>query len=262
MRRIQFVELHEQAWLPSPLRDEITDTLQFGLNLFNAYAPAVPLLRKALDSTRSGSVVDLCSGGGGPWLRFYGKLRGEAQQLHVTLTDKYPSASAFQGAGAVSEGPITYYPSTVDAMNVPNELKGFRTIFTSFHHFSREEARATLQNAVEAGEGIGAFELTRRAPRMIALMLGWVFMLFVCTPLIRPFRWSRLFWTYLVPVIPLVLLFDGIVSCLRTYSLRELDEIVGTLAANEYQWEIGESTGKVPITYLIGCPRELAAKPS
>ena len=53
----------------------------------------------------------------------------------------------------------------------------------------------------------------------------------VCDPIIfrpacPPFRWSRLLWTYLVPVIPLVLLFDGIVSCLRSYRPDELLKLV------------------------------------
>ena len=116
-------------------------------------------------------------------------------------------------------------------MKVPSELKGFRTMFTSFHHFSPEEARAILQNAADAGEGIGIFEITRRAPLTIGLMFSWVVMLFVCTPWIRPFRWSRLLWTYLIPIIPVVLLFDGVVSCLRTYRPQELREIVDKLTA-------------------------------
>jgi hypothetical protein len=111
-------------------------------------------------------------------------------------------------------------------MKVPGELQGFRTMFSSFHHFSPEEARAILQNAVEAGQGIGIFEITRRAPSTIALMFPWAIMLFVFTPLIRPFRWSRLLCTYVVPIIPLVLLFDGVVSCLRTYQPQELREMV------------------------------------
>jgi len=133
-------------------------------------------------------------------------------------------------------------------------------MFTSFHHFSPEEARAILQNAADAGEGIGIFEITRRAPSTIGLMFSWVVMLFVCTPWIRPFRWSRLLWTYLIPIIPLVLLFDGVVSCLRTYRPQELHEIVEQLTASEYQWEIGEqASGRAPITYLIGYPLACAA---
>jgi hypothetical protein len=263
MPRVQFLELHEQPWFPSSIRDEITDALQFGLNLSKAYAPIAPLLQGVLDSAGSCSVVDMCSGGGGPWLELSRnlqsrKLQGGAPGLqisHIWLTDKYPNLRALENAGAASENRITYYPHPVDAMKVPSELKGFRTMFTSFHHFSPEEARAILQNAADAGEGIGIFEITRRAPLTIGLMFPWALMPLVCTPWIRPFRWSRLLWTYLIPIIPLVFLFDGVVSCLRTYRPQELREIVDKLRAGEYQWEIGEhSSGRAPITYLVGYP--------
>jgi hypothetical protein len=268
MRRIQFIELHEQPWIPSSLRDDITDALQFGLNLSKAYAPIASLLRGVLDSAGSCSVVDLCSGGGGPWLELsrelkFRNLQGGVPELQISriwLTDKYPNLRALENAGAPSENCITYYPSSVDAMRVPSELKGFRTMFTSFHHFSPEEARAILQNAADAGEGIGIFEITRRAPLTIGLMFAWALMPFVCTPWIRPFRWSRLLRTYLIPITPLVFLFDGVVSCLRTYRPQELREIVDKLTAGDYQWEIGEhSSGKVPITYLIGYPQARVA---
>jgi hypothetical protein len=87
-------------------------------------------------------------------------------------------------------------------------------------------------------------------------MFPWALMPFFFTPWIRPFRWSRLFWTYLIPVVPFVFLFDGIVSCLRTYRPEELREMVGELTAAGYQWQIGEQSGmhgEMPITYLIGC---------
>jgi len=263
MRRVQFVELHEQPWFPSSIREEITDALQFGFNLFKVYSPIAPLLQRALDSTRSGSIVDLCSGGGGPWLELSRKLQsrkleGDPTALQIWLTDKYPNLRAFEKVRAVSENHIAFYAGPVDAMKVPRELKGLRTMFTSFHHFSPEGARDILQNAVDAGEGIGIFEGTRRAPSTIGLMFAWVLMLVVCTPWIRPFRWSRLLWTYLVPIIPLVLLFDGVVSCLRTYRPQELRELVEKLTAAGYQWESGEysrAIGEPRITYLIGYPR-------
>ena len=261
MRRVQFIELHEQPWFPSSLRDDVTDALQFGFNRLRAYAPIAPLLQSELDSTGSRSVVDMCSGGGGPWLDLSRKLQcrdrgGDSSGLQVWLTDKYPNLGAFQSVSASSDDHITFYPDSVDAMKVPGALKGLRTMFTSFHNFSPEDARAILQNAVDAGESVGIFEITRRAPSTIGLMFAWVLLLFVQTPWIRPFRWSRLLWTYLVPIIPLVLLFDGVVSCLRTYRPQELREIVAKLTASGYQWDIGElagGTAKTPITYLIGC---------
>jgi hypothetical protein len=154
MRRIHLFEFHEQPWFPSSIRDEITDMLQFGLNLTNAYGPAVPLLKRALLSTGSSFVVDLCSGGGGPWLALSRKLRGSAPALQICLTDKYPNLTSFKNAKAISDD-FTFYRGPVDATNVPSELKGFRTMFTSFHHFPRAEALAILQGTVDARQSIG-----------------------------------------------------------------------------------------------------------
>ena len=93
------------------------------------------------------------------------------------------------------------------------------------------------------------------------LMLPVPLMVILMTPFIRPFRWSRLFWTYLIPLVPLVSLFDGLVSCLRTYSVAELRELVEGLEGEHYQWEIAELKSKpnpIPVTYLIGVPVEHA----
>jgi hypothetical protein len=256
MCRVQLIEIHEQSWFPSLLRDEATEALQFGFNLLNVYGPVAPLLQGALDSTSSRPIVDLCSGGGGPWLALGRKLHDDRPQLQVWLTDKYPNPRAVENVTKGSENHIRCYPGSVDATKVPDDLQGFRTIFTSFHHFSPEDARAVLQNAVDAGEGIGIFEVTRRTPLTILVTLAWALLLFLCTPWIRPFRWSRLLWTYVVPIIPLVLLFDGVVSCLRSYRPQELQEIATRLSANDYHWKIGETAGRLPITYLIGYPRE------
>ena len=267
MRRIQFIEIHEQPWCPSFVRDGLTDALQFGFNLLKIYAPIAPLLQSALDSTGNRSIVDMGSGGGGPWLDLSRRLHGNPP-LQIWLTDKYPNVGAFQKIVAfqniktATENHIAFCPDSVDAMNVPREFKGLRTMFTSFHHFPPEEGRAILQNAVDAGDSIGIFEVPRRSWSTIVLTFGLVLLLFVSTPWIRPFRWSRLFWTYLIPIIPLVLLFDGVVSCLRTYRPQELREIVAKLTANDYQWESGEyskSLGASPITYLIGYPQAKAS---
>jgi hypothetical protein len=68
MRRLQFIEIHDRNWFPEFLRDEVTNFLQWLLNLAHAYQSIVPRLREALESAGSGQVLDLCSGAGGqPW---------------------------------------------------------------------------------------------------------------------------------------------------------------------------------------------------
>jgi hypothetical protein len=83
MRRAQLIELHEQPWFPLSLRHEITDALQFGLNRLKAYAPIAPLLQSSLDSTQCRSIVDMCSGGGGPWLDLSRRLQPDVQIFRI-----------------------------------------------------------------------------------------------------------------------------------------------------------------------------------
>ena len=255
--RIHLIEFHEQLWFPATIREEITDALQFGLDLCKAYAPIAALLRNALACNHSHSIVDLCSGGGGPWPRLSEKLQQAGQPLQILLTDKYPRLDANADRKMVSADSVSFYPASVDPRHVPITLPGFRTMFSSFHHFSPEDARTVLQSAINAKQPIGVFEITRRTAETIVLMFPWALLCLFFTPWIRPFRWSRLLWTYVIPVIPLVLLFDGVVSCLRSYKPSELREMVEQLNAAEYRWEIGERPGifgLLPVTYAIGVP--------
>jgi hypothetical protein len=59
----------------------------------------------------------------------------------------------------------------------------------------------------------------------------------------------------LVPIVPFVLWYDGIVSCLRAYSRNELEEMIGLLNSSAYQWNVGEDrSGFLPVTYVLGYP--------
>jgi hypothetical protein len=167
----------------------------------------------------------------------------------VVLTDKYPNRLA-------RSGQLPFDPVPVDATAVPSDLEGFRTLFTSFHHFRPAEARAILADAVRQGQGIGVFEISRRAPIEIALIAFTWFAVLMLVPFIRPFRWSRLAWTYLPPVLPLVGAFDGVVSCLRTYSPAELRALLHGL--DSHDWQVGETRSPgspLVVTYLVGVPK-------
>lgn len=175
----------------------------------------------------------------------------------IVLTDKFPNLPALARTRAATRGRVQFHSESVDATRVPAGLDGFRTLFTSFHHFRPDAARAILRDAMRSRQGIGVFEVTARRP--IAVLAGALVPLLVllAAPFIRPFRWSRLGWTYLPPVLPAVATFDGIVSCLRTYDSAELRALTVDLTEDGYRWEAGELAGRwspVPVTYLIGYP--------
>jgi hypothetical protein len=175
----------------------------------------------------------------------------------VMLTDKFPNIEIAERVARRSGGRIVVEARSVDALNVAPDLRGFRTMFTAFHHFRPDQASAILNDAVRAKVGIGIFEFTERSVLgLLALFFSPVAVL-VCVPFLRPFRWSWALFTYLIPVIPLMAMFDGMVSCLRTYSPDELRGLVRELGATGYEWQIGTVRSwrsPLPITYLIGYP--------
>ncbi len=259
MDRLHLFEIEDQPWCPRFLRDAGTEYLEFMETRTGGYRPIVARLAGALAATGRREVVDLCSGGGGPWLDLLPVVSRElGAPLRVHLTDRYPNPRAFDRAERESKGAIRFEREPVDALDVPKQLDGFRTLFSSFHHFRPEQARALLADAVRRRSGIAVFEATERSLVSFVSILFAPLLALLVTPFIRPFRWSRLLFTYPIPLIPLLILFDGVVSCLRSYSPRELRALTGGLEGRDYRFEIGvEKAPLVPVgvTYLIGIPQ-------
>ena len=259
MRRLHLFEIEDQSWCPGVLRDALTDYLRFVMDRFTPYAPAAPLLARALDRAGASRVVDLCSGGGGPWVDLLRRLREQGRTaLRVQLTDYYPNRVAFARLRDLSDGVILGVVDRVDATDVPPHLAGFLTMFTALHHFHPAVARQILEGAVRQRRGIAAFEITRRSAIDIVGMLFFALGVLVFTPFIRPFRWSRLLWTYVIPLVPLLAWWDATVSCLRTYTPDELRAMVAPLGGNDYTWDVGIVRASLPpvtMTYVIGTPR-------
>lgn len=256
------MEIHDHPWCPGVIRDGVTDFLQHASSHGGYYTALLPTICYFIDRLEARRVIDLCSGGGGPWLHLYPIIaRTSGDSFRIILTDRHPNLAAFRQARELSGGVVDFREEPVDAGALPAELSGFRTMFSSFHHFPPRLAGEILQNAVDSRQGIGIFEMTGRQAASLLTMLTVPFFVLLLTPSIRPFRWSRLLLTYLLPVIPLVVLIDGIVSCLRTYTVQELADLTGSLAGAAYDWEIREirSPGALfPVTYAIGCPRPAA----
>lgn len=236
----------------------MTDFLRFTMERFAPYAVVAPLLARALTRLGETRIVDLCSGGGGPWLDLVRRIPASGGPVvRVMVTDAYPNRAAQARLRAETDGAVSGYPDPVLATSVPEELGGFRTLFTALHHFPPPVAREILAQAVRRGVGIGVFEITRRSLLSLVGMLFLPLFVLLATPFIRPFRWSRLVLTYLVPLVPLAVWFDGTVSCLRSYTPDELLALARADAPGSVDWDAGvirSSPFITRVTYLIGVP--------
>jgi hypothetical protein len=254
MRRFHLFELEDQPWFPAVVRDLATDYLQFIQTKFRIDRAMTPIVRRVLERSGAARIVDLCSGGSGPLLLIVRDLAAEGVPIHATLTDLFPNVPAFAKIAAASEGLISFETEPVDARAVPASLPGLRTIFNGFHHLKPADAAAVLHAAAAACQPIGIFELSERSWRTLGVV-GTPLIVWLATPFMRPFLWRRLFWTYLVPMVPLTCFWDGIVSQLRAYTPDELKRLCE--GSNPMCWEIGQvpiARGRGRLTYLIGFP--------
>jgi len=149
----------------------------------------------------------------------------------------------------------------VDVLAVPGELAGMRTMFDALHHFRAEDVRKILEDAARAGVPIASFD---GANRTLPVIVGSIFipiLVLLLTPIIRPFRLGRIVFTYLIPIMPLLIMFDGFVSHMRGHTAAELAAIGKSIQAQPglegYGFEVGEfKVGPGAVTYIVGSPTD------
>ncbi|KAG7286533.1 hypothetical protein NEMBOFW57_008844 [Staphylotrichum longicolle] len=238
------------------------------------------LLRTHLPSLPSYVFIDFCAGGGGPTPAIERHLNNPSHRvvspqeekkagsgeppLQFVLTDLHPHTDLWAQAAAQSRN-ISYVREPVDASDAPRALvdgyrskgkKVFRLFNLAFHHFGDGLARRILRDTVEGGgNGFGIFELQDRglAGFLSCCLFG------VGTLIMAPYYavlWGApmaLFFTYVVPILPVVLVFDGWMSCLRTRTADEVEALLRTCGAEEKEiakWEI--KSGSEPFMWPVG----------
>ncbi|MBZ0112392.1 MAG: class I SAM-dependent methyltransferase [Thermoanaerobaculia bacterium] len=239
MPRLHLLEIEDQTWCPRFLRDAATDLLAFVENSVDRpYHHFVGRLIEALEATSVDRIVDLCSGGGGPLPTLSRLLDQHGHPVSIRLTDLHPNIDRLTQLTRDHENFEAEW-APVDATNVPEELAGMRLLCEGFHHFRPDDARSILQDAVDQGVPIAILELVARAPGSILGVLLSPPIAMLGTLFLRPFTWKHLLFGIFIPLIPFLIVFDGVVSCLRIYSPAELQDLVdGVRGSEDYVWHI------------------------
>lgn len=196
------------------------------------------------------SVIDFCSGAGGPIPtieRIVNEQRSAQGKKPVPflMSDLYPNLDAWLEVCAQSKGSLSFIPQEVDATDPPvsatsstsrysrtaqgyrSDTRVFRLYCLAFHHFDDELARKVLESTMQTADGFAIIELQDRYLSSFALILGNIPFMYVMA-LYRHWRnvWM-LFFVYVLPVVPFINTFDGLVSCLRTRSFKEVMGLIG-----------------------------------
>ncbi len=259
MKRKHLIELHEQPWMPAFMRRLVTEFLSLFIMQFHVYAPCTQKIAELIQKTHAKKIIDFCSGSGGPIFTLLKMLQEQHDiNIPILLSDIFPDQEIAKQLNHNKEfAGVEYSDQPINALNYNESQSSLRTFFTSFHHFKQKEAACILKNAVNSREPIAIFEFTENVFSRWCKDLLIPFFAFRLMPKLKNLGWKRYLFTYFIPIAPLVLLWDGMVSNLRTYSVKELKAMTASLDSEGYVWSVGQcksSMRHLNLTYLIGYP--------
>ncbi|KAI4603948.1 hypothetical protein KJ359_000070 [Pestalotiopsis sp. 9143b] len=191
------------------------------------------------------SYADMAAAGNGS-TEGNGKDASDSRAVDFVLTDLHPHPESWAQIAAASKH-VSYVPFPVDASDAPEGLvekyksrgrRVFRLFNLAFHHFDDPLARAILKNTVETSDGFGIFEMQDRSLGSLVTCFLYGFFILLCAPFFYWWSPTRLFFVYAMPIVPFVLVFDGIISSLRTRTPEEVEVLLRTCGADTRDWEI------------------------
>ncbi len=259
MKRIHLFEFEDSAWFPNWLRVCMTRLIVVMHRLMGTSEELAKIIDRALSASGKTKIIDLCSGSGGPMPDVLRVLEEQynRKNIELTLSDLYPNLEAAERFNSEKDN-ISYESQSVDVTKIAADHHGLRTMICSFHHMTPVQAKKILQSAQNDQAPICIFEISdNSAPILPALLISFPITFLMClfiTPLARPMSWQQLVFTYLIPIIPICYAWDGSVSNVRTYTLKDLDELINDIQIPNYTWEKGTIGGRMKKMYLTGMP--------
>ncbi|KAI1404842.1 hypothetical protein F4819DRAFT_494623 [Hypoxylon fuscum] len=260
--RFHLLEIGDQSWCPEFLREyshlarmqmwrmdgkgkdgEQSTPAEFACDVMLDHIPDLSAY----------TLVDPCAGGGGPIPilepALNRKLRERGRDpVRFVLSDLWPSLERWASIAKRSEN-IRYIAEPRDATKVgrlaePGK-KECRLYNLCFHHFDDPAAELVLRSAVESSDAFVIFEMTNRT---LTAFLNTTFI--VLSPFFTTLMWFRnspihMFFTYIIPLVPLMFAVDGYVSCIRGRTNKELDGLMRRqkdLDLSGWEFKSGETT--------------------
>lgn len=207
------IELEDMPGFPPMLRRMQVEFIGWLVERFGVYRPVAPLIAQALRRTGARSLTDLGSGQGGP-IRYLAR-RPELAGVDFLLTDRFPTPEAGLGDG------VHWHAAPVDALADDAPGAGPVSLFNTFHHFTPEQQQELVRR--HAHRGVLIHEVLQPEPLVfLKILFTTTIGQLLLAPFVRPFRWQRLLFTYLIPVNLLTITWDGLVSVLRSDRPRVL----------------------------------------
>lgn len=250
MHRLHLFEFCDQPWLPGRIRELFHLMLSCCQRFLGIYGSSHRLLAHFCRNHSAVRSLDLCSGTGTAIENVVRRAEKERLELpEIFLSDLYPDMKVMNSL-ARKYNTVNYISGPVNSLDFSLPEFSICTLYTGFHHFRPAEASRLLANLLSSGKSLLLFEPFERKLSVLLWYLA-ALPLLVALHMItalhsRPLSLITWFFCVLLPVIPLMVYWDGLVSIFRVYKAEEIREMLRKLNL-PCQFEFGLERSLSPI---------------
>lgn len=227
MKRKQITQIINTSWCPKFIKKLVAEFLSWFVVKVNATKPFIPLIESMVNDAHSNQIINI--------------------DFNI-------------GAGIESVKP--YLKEDIQIKSIPishfnTDTKGVYLFLNSFHQLNVKQAKEILSQIVNSKNPVVIVEGNNDSLWQVVGMTVFVPLTTLLTaPFVKPFRLTRLLFTYIIPVLPLIITIDGCIALLKLYNPKDLLELTSSINAPKYEWKAGKNDngrgGK--IIYLTGKP--------
>jgi SAM-dependent methyltransferase len=231
----RWFEFGDMDWAPDWYHLYLRKYLVFFYKLFGYHKLWLPALSKFIEDSGRQEFLELGSGGGEVMRMLVAELPDElTAEKRFYLSDINPLPELVEQINAGDTRSVSYIAEPVDALNIPDTLNFPRVFTNSFHHFGPEEVGHIIKQITERGTPVLVLEYVRNTPMAYLSMLMGPLVTVLTMPFVARLRDLpvMLLFTYLIPLFPLMFFWDGVASCARAYTAKDIEQISSDLGAD------------------------------
>ncbi len=225
MKRRQLFEFCDQSWLPDIIRDAVYDCLAIIHRLAQPYRNSAKLYEKLAEVSGQAEVLDL---GSGTAVHLEPVFRAPGAKLpRIVVSDIYPNVSYFaELSERFGKERIAFHPeplSFLDSLKTPYRAV---SMCTAFHHLSEPDAAKLVASVAESRRSLLILELNARSVSQFLLTFLAVPLLFAAPFFAKKKHPLKFVFGCFIPIVPVIVLFDGLVSSLRAYTEADIRAMI------------------------------------
>ncbi len=228
---MRLVEFGDLDWVPRWYDVYLREFLFFYYKLYGYYKLWIPALKDFFHKVPSKVYLECCSGSGEVLPLIIDHYLKEEPQRNGSLPPKFllsdlkPDPGFIQKIQELGKDQFQYIESPLDATNIPPKWDHPLIFINSFHHLDQEIA----EKMILKGSVRGLIVLEYVNPSILgffSVFLGSLSIFFLLPFVVKPRDLPlMILFTYFIPVFPLMVLWDGIVSCLHVYTKKDFEKI-------------------------------------